>query len=405
MRTVNRYVLNMRVAYLTIKDACKLGPNSEWSGTAYYIGCALERQGIEIDYLGPLQFSPLAKAVKKIKRLFYQGLLKKRYLKDPDPLILKLLSGQAAKKLKKRKYDVVLSATVNPIAYLECDLPIVFWADATFANTANFYPEYSNLCEETLRDGHTMEQLSIEKCSSAVYSSEWAAQAAKEVYGANPAKVKVLEFGANLDNSYSLVEVKSLIAARSKEKCRLLFLGKDWVRKGGDKALEVVKLLNESGQEAELIVVGCTQTGSAPMPSYVHNVGFISKLSSEGRKELSDLIASSHFLILPTVADCSPIVFCEACSLGVPCISTEVGGIPTIVKDNINGMKFPLEASAEEYCQFISDTFSKYSSYEQLAIRAFHEYEQRLNWSVAGQTLKKILADAIALAKTQPKEY
>ena len=384
----------MRVAYITINDAHALGPKSEWSGTAYYIGRALEQRGVEVDYLGPLQFSPLSRAITKIKRLFYQNFRNKKYLKDPDPFTLKLLSDQAAQKLKKQKYDVVLSATVNPIAYLKCDLPIVFWADATFANTANFYPEYSNLCKETIENGHIMEQLSIQKCRSAVYSSEWAAQAAKNTYGADPAKVNVLEFGANLDNSYSLTEVKSLVDARPKEKCRLLILGKDWIRKGGNKALEVTKLLNESGLKAELLVVGCSQISSVPLPSYVKNIGFISKLSDDGRKQLSELIASSHFLILPTIADCSPIVFCEACSLGVPCISTDVGGIPSIIKDNINGMKFSLEAPAEQYCEFISATYSNYVTYKKLAISAFHEYEERLNWLVAGKALEKILADA-----------
>ena len=389
----------MEIAYVTIKNSQHLGRNTEWSGTGYYIASSLEDQGIDISYLGPLAASNLSKVVRKSKRFFYKNFKDQLYIKDTDPLVLKDLSRQVAKKLKHSQAKVILSATVNPIAYLEYDLPIVFWADATFVNTAEFYPEYSSLCHEATENGHLMERLALEKCKFAIYSSDWAAKAAINYYGADPEKVKVINFGANLDNRNSLEETKTLIETRPTDKCKLLFLGKDWFRKGGSTALEVAKTLNSEGLETELTIVGCKPTDLEPtVPEYLKLLGFISKFSKEGKEELTNLIASSHFLILPTIADCSPIVLSEACSLGVPCITTDVGGIPSIIKNNVNGMKFRVDTPISEYCSFIRNIFTHYSDYRNLSLSTFHEYESRLNWSAAAKSLKQLLCEAASVA-------
>lgn len=385
----------MKVAYVTIKDARNLGSYTEWSGTGYYIARSLEQQGVEVDYLGPLADRISSRIVRKSKRLFYRYSRNKLYLKDTDPFVLKNLSNQVSRQLKAKQYDVVLSATVNPIAYLESEVPIVFWADATFVNTAEFYPEYSNLCDETIKNGHTMERQALEGCKFAIYSSEWAAQAAINYYKADSSKIRVVNFGANLDSQNSLEETQALIEARPKDKCKLLFLGKDWFRKGGSVAFEVAKALNASGLNTELTIVGCQPIDVNPLPEYVKTLGFISKFSDLGREKLANLIGSSHFLILPTIADCSPIVLSEACSLGVPCISTTVGGIPSIIKNGVNGQLFSTDSPIESYVKYITNLFAHYSEYHSLALSSFEEYRLRLNWITSGNNLKLILKQAI----------
>ncbi len=375
----------MKLAYITPYDARDV---KQWSGTGYYIAQSLN-QTYPLEYLGPLKDRFVLKAIRKYKR-HYHELFQKRYLIDPEPLILKSYASQIVRKLARADADVVFSATTNPIAYLDCKQPIVFWADATFAGLLNFYPHYSNLCEETIQDWHLMEQLALRNSRLAIYSSDWAAQSAINYYKADPDKVKVVPFGANIESEYSLGEVKDLIEARPTKQCKLLFLGVDWVRKGGNVAFEVAKALNQSGLNTELTVVGCQPPVDA-LPDFVKPLGFISKSTAEGKARISKLISESHFLILPSLADCSPIVFCEASSLGLPCLSTTVGGIPTIVKDDINGKLFSRTADISEYCDYITNLFADYAAYQQLALSAFHEYQSRLNWTVAGQTVRHLL--------------
>ncbi len=381
----------MKLGYVTAFDASDI---KQWSGTGYYIGQSLKNQSIPLEYIGPLKDRLTLSLVRKSKRHYYE-LFHKKYLRDPEPLILKDYAKQVQKKLSNIKADIIFSATTNPIAYLECEQPIIYWADATFAGIQNFYPHYSNLCDETIKNWHLMETLAIQKSKLAIYSSEWAAKTAIEHYNAEPSKVKVVPFGANIESSKTLEEIKYSIEYRPTDRCKLLFLGVDWFRKGGDVAFKVAKSLNASGLSTELTVVGCQPIIDEPLPEFVKPLGFISKYKKEGKEKISQLISESHFIILPSMADCSPIVMCEANSLGVPCITTKVGGIPTIIKDNKNGKLFDLNVNISEYCNYITNLFANYSEYKKLALSAFNEYEFRLNWNVSGRTVKNLLMECL----------
>lgn len=387
----------MKIAYTTTYNAQKLGGISvnEWSGTGYYIAQSIKQQSLEtIEYVGPLKDRLMWRGVVKLKRRYHE-LFQKNYVKTTEPLILKDYANQVYRKIANSKADLVFSATINPIAYLECKQPIVFWADATFANLIDFYPQYSNLCKESIENGHEMERHALQKSKLAIYSSDWAAQTAIEYYKADPAKVKVVPFGANIESSKTLYEIKDLIEARPSNQCKLLFLGVDWFRKGGDVALKVAQELNNLGLNTELTVVGSQPVVEGSLPSFVKPLGFISKSTNEGKEKIYKLIAESHFLILPSIADCSPIVLCEANSLGVPCISTKIGGIPTIIKADINGRLFEKDADIGEYCTYIYSLFLNYKSYKEIALSAFNEYLSRLNWSVAGREAKNILSEVV----------
>ena len=182
---------------------------------------------------------------------------------------------------------------------------------------------------------------------------------------------------------------------RPSNKCKLLFLGVDWLRKGGDVALKVAEELNKSGLETELTIVGCNPIINKPLLNFVKTLGFISKKTKKGRSEINNLLAKSHFLILPSRAEAFGIVFCEASSFGVPVITTNVGGITTAVKDGFNGKTFSKDASIEEYCTYIFNLWFNYSEYKKLALSSFNEYQSRLNWTIAGKNVKKILEDTI----------
>ena len=384
----------MKLAYVTTYDSTKLTGSDEWSGTGYYIARALSWQSIELNYVGPLQDLPCLKATRKLKRHYYQFLHQKRYEKNSDRQTLKNYARQVKQKLTDRD-SVVFSATVDPIAYLECDRPIAFWADATFAGIADFYPQYSNLHPDVVEDWHRMERSALERCQLAIYSSDWAAKSAIEYYHADPDKVKVVPFGANISSELNFAQVKDAIEARPANVCKLLFIGVEWLRKGGDVAYAVAKQLNKSGLETELTVVGCQPEIEEAIPEYVKPLGFIKKSTPEGKERLNQLILESHFLILPSIADCTPMVFPEANSLGVPCLSTKVGGIPSVIHDDENGKLFAPDADVSEYCNYIKDLFSNYPRYKELAYASFNAYQSRLNWRSAGKKVEQLLSEII----------
>lgn len=360
---------------------------------------SLKNQGIAVRFIGPLS-SKYSLPLKVTKSLLYNRLLRgKKYCRARDRILLKDYARQISRKLGQMD-DVGIvfspqSPGSQPVAYLDCKQPIVIWTDATFAAALSFYPDYTNLCKETVRDGIANERAALERCSITIYSSDWAAQTAVDNYNTDPSKVRVVPYGPSLELNGELKNTRAIIDSKRRDKCKLLFFGVQWYRKGGDVALQVAAELNKTGLETELTVVGCGPVTKESFPRFVKFTGYINKRESGGIKKLSQLLCQSHFLILPTRADCTPVVFSEACSVGLPCISTKVGGIPTIIRDNVNGRMFRKDCDIGEYCNYIYELFTNWGAYRNLALSSFNEYQSRLNWSVAGAKVKQLMMELL----------
>lgn len=375
----------MKLAYVTAYDA---DDRSKWSGLGYYLAHALKAQSHTVEQIGSLRVSQPWKVWAK--KQLYTRMLHQRYLPDREPGVVKGYAQQASRRLSRLAIDVVFSPGTVPIAYLESEHPIVVWTDSTFAGMVDFYPEFTNLCAESLKNGTALEAAALARAALVVYSSEWAAQTARLAYGITPAKLHVVPFGANIEVAPTLEDVRRIVAARSQSVCKLLFFGIGWARKGGDIAVEVARELNAAGLPTELLVVGSRPRQPTPPFVRYQTIGIASPTRLE---QLSAVMAESHFLLLPTRADCTPVVFSEANAFGVPCLATRVGGIESIIRDGVNGATFPRDATVASYCDYISTRFADWRGYTELALASFREYQTRLNWDVAGRAVSELLAN------------
>jgi glycosyltransferase involved in cell wall biosynthesis len=374
----------LRIAYITTYDSSDI---HNWSGSGTFIRRTLESSGFQIFPIGNLR--EINSFFYKVKTFFISRVLRKRYHRIREPKLLKNFASQVEKKLETQDFDVVFCPGTSPITYLQTDKPIVVWLDSTFACGINFYPYYTNLCNETLRKGNQTTQLALSKCKLVIFSSEWAARKTLDSYSIEPEKVKVVPFGANIVCNRDEQDIKNLLKIKNFKVCKLLFLGVDWFRKGGDTAVKVAELLNERNYQTELHIVGCRPEGR--VPEFVKQHGFISKTTDEGRLALDKLMSESHFLILPSRAESYGIVFAEASSFGLPSLATNVGGITTAIHDGKNGKTFPLDAEPTLYCDYIEGLLNSKAEYEKLAYSSFKEYKERLNWEVSGKKVKELI--------------
>lgn len=379
----------MRIAYVTVEDSFDV---HQWSGSLTHVRRALEHAGAVVDpVIGNLRPGLIAEVAVPMRLAWHRRFSAGRYLPPVDPILLRSYAATVEARLATSTADLIFSPGSRPVAYLRSSKPIVFWSDGTFAGMVDFYSEYTGLSSAALAAGHRAEREALDRARLALFTSEWAAQSAIEAYGADPAKVKVVPFGANLDHQRSRKDLEAILVAREARVLRLLFPAVDWERKGGDLAVAVLQRLQACGVAAELHLVGCQPPG--PLPPGVIAHGFLSKREASGRQALDQLFRQAHLLLLPTRADCVPVVLAEACSYGVPCLTTAVGGIPTAVRDGRNGWALPLSAPAEAYVERILPLVQDPAAYHQLARGAFEEYEQRLNWSVAGQQVMELLQE------------
>jgi glycosyltransferase involved in cell wall biosynthesis len=374
----------LRIAYVTAHSVSDI---KAWSGLVYYIHKALEASGIQIHTID--KFAGGNSLTSIAKKLLYEKVLLKKYLLGRDPALLRSYATQVERALASLECDLVFSPGTLPIAYLQTDKPIVFWTDASFAGMVDAYPGYTNLSRKSIRCGNETERTALSSCSLAIYSSEWAASTAVQNYGVDPRKIAVVPFGANTDGHRTTGDIARITEAKKFDVCKLLFVGCDWVRKRGDFVLAVTELLNRSGVKTELNIVGCTPFADTADHVKVH--GFVSKETEQGRRKLDRLFSESHFLILPSRAECYGLVLAEASSYGLPCVASNVGGISTVIRQGANGVMFSVEEGAHKYCEHIQSVFSSRSDYEKLALSSFQEFSQRLNWAVAGKRVHDLI--------------
>lgn len=375
----------MKLAYVTTFEPLDM---MSWSGISYHLAKSLENESISLEYIGPLQFN--SSLLIDFKTRLYRKIFKKDHLPWVEPTILKKYAQQVSDILASCDVDIIFSLGTSQIAYLESKKPIVYMWDCTFSGQSN-YPIFNNLSAESIRLGNRMEQLALDKCRLAIFSSEWAYKTAINNYDVDKNKIKIVSLGANLVCNRSINDVINIINSRSHEKCNLLFIGIDWFRKGGEITYKVAKKLNSLGLETTLTIIGCQPLIDETLPPFVKTLGYINKFASSGLQTIEKLLAESHFLIMPSLAESYGIVFCEASSFGTPSLATNVGGIPTAVKDGINGKLFSKDADVTEYCEYILNLFQDYSQYKSLALSSFQEYQSRLNWPVTAKAIKELL--------------
>jgi len=378
----------MKITYFTNYNASDI---HNWSGNGYYIANTLEKQNNDLEYLNCLDIKE--DIYYKIKRRSLK-LLRKNYSYYRTINYVRKISEQSIVKINKDS-DIIFSPGSRTLALLKTDKPKVIYTDACFAGLLDFYADYSNFTKDLIKEGHFLEQTSLDSASLILYSSEWAAETAIKYYNINPEKIKVVPFGANIENGRTQPDIEKMVSTRSRSTCHLLFVGVDWVRKGGNIALEAANILNKEGLKTQLHLVGVPKLNMDKMPKFVINHGYISKSTKEGQEVLNKLYSQSHFLIVPSRAEAYGLVFAEASSYGVPSLATAVGGIPTVVRNDINGKTFPLFCNASEYANYILSVYKDIDTYQNLAFSSFNEFEKRLNWNVAGETIQKHLLNLL----------
>lgn len=394
----------MKVAYVTAYDVSNV---RKVNGAGQYIAECLRDQSISLEHIN-VQHAPavyLARALLKAGELLHRRLHATTYVSTRSRLLARVYARQVEARLRTSDADLIFSPICPgslPTSYVKSQLPIVIWTDATFAGLLNFYPGFTNLAPRTIADGLANERAALERCRLAIFSSEWAARTAVEHHGMARANIAVVPFGPYMRDLPDLADVRRLVEARSTSRCRLLFMGRDWHRKGGDIALETVRELRARGVEAELTIAGGTPTTDAPLPDYVRALGFLSKADQQGRQTIRRLYAESHFLLIPSRADCAPAAVREASAYGVPSVASDVGGLDTLVRDGSNGQVFPTGTAATAYADYIAGVFGDAARYRRLALASFAEYEARLSWASAGRSVKELLSEVISERAAPP---
>ena len=358
-----------------------------WSGIPFYLSIFLEsifgKDNITFISI-PLKRNTLS----YIKGFYFNRVLKKTYLSDFDAAVVSA-NYKTFEGIRNGGYDLIITFQFFIIPNLKNEKSkIIFWSDATFDNLLNFYGYVSNLPSLETKRIHQLQKDALEISDQVILSSQWAIDSAVNKYQTAKKKLKLIPFTSNLSSFPDFDELYNIVESRSRDIVRLLFIGVDWKRKGGDEAVEVLNGLNNRGMKAILYVIGTDVPLKYKENENILPLGFINKTLADGEKKLIRLLRECTFLILPTKADCTPVVFSEAGSYGLPVITTNVGGITSIVINNTNGHYFEPKDFVEKAIAFIENNQNASQGYGTLCINSYKHYRDVLSLNTLEKNFK-----------------
>lgn len=346
-----------------------------WSGTSYYTYQEiLKNNEVEIfQFKWPWLLRESLTTQKSFNRRLFKRQTAVEFLKA----YAKYFSKQLTKELRNRPVDVLFVSASSPlIAYVETDIPIIYMTDATFQQLQSYYPHFSNLARYNIRQGIELDKKAFINASHCMLASDWNKNSAIKDYEIGNNKISVVPCGANLD----LIPAKADLDVKATGQCRLLFLGVEWERKGGDIALETFKLLQQKGIDPHLHIIGCVPPHALSQEKNITIIPFLDKNNPDEFQKLHAIFLQTDFLLLPTLAECAGVVFSEASAYAIPSITTDTGGVTTYVRNGINGFTIPLQAGAEAYADKISGLISDKETMTRLKLSARKFYEENLDW-------------------------
>jgi L-malate glycosyltransferase len=122
----------------------------------------------------------------------------------------------------------------------------------------------------------------------------------------------------------------------------LLFVGNLLKRKGIEVLLRAFPVIKKTHPNCILKVIG---GGSPEYLSYLKNMAIklgindhIIWYGSLSSIEIAEELTKTSIFVLPTFIDNSPNSLAEAMAVGVPCIASDIGGVPSMIKDGYDGM-------------------------------------------------------------------
>lgn len=288
--------------------------------------------------------------------------------------------------------DVIAAFFCMPVlSHLKADKPIIYFSDATYPAMIDYY--FHNRLTFNNRQGSKLERKAMDNADAIILSSQWAEASAVYDLKQQKEKVHVIEYGANVDE-------KDIIGVAVKEMTpntlRLLFLGVDWIRKGGQIAIDAVKWLNENGINATLDIVGIRDLDiyKESFP-FIKNHGFLNKNNERDYNKLVEILKNTDAMLLPTKAECAGIAFAEASANGLPVFTHQTGGVGNYVIDGINGYKLPLGSTGEDFGRCIKNALLN-GEISSMSDTARQLYSEKLNWNCWGKKVSEVIKNIVS---------
>jgi glycosyltransferase involved in cell wall biosynthesis len=169
----------------------------------------------------------------------------------------------------------------------------------------------------------------------------------------------------------------------------LLFIGKDFERKGGAVLLEAFPLVRKQIPNARLHVVGPLSVTQG-LSEGVVIVGRV-----DDRARMRELVQGASVFVLPTLHDSFGFVFLEAMSMGLPCVGTRLFAIPEIIEDKVTGLIVD-PGDPEQLAEAVVAILRDPAAAQEMGRLGRTRVESQFQWQNVGLAMGQALAERVA---------
>lgn len=226
------------------------------------------------------------------------------------------------------RYDLIVQLhTLFAPGDLGAARPYVLHTDNTYLLSERFFPQWAPLRGRARDAWVALERATYRRAAFLFPRSEFLRRSLIDDYGCDPARVVRVGGGANF--------APAPLAGKRYDRQVALFVGSDFARKGGLTLLGAWQEVRRALPAAELWVVGPKRPLAPPQPG-VRWLGFVA-----GRVELARLYAEATLFVMPSLFEPWGHAFFEAMASGLPCVGSDHGATPEIVRHGATGLLVP----------------------------------------------------------------
>jgi len=219
----------------------------------------------------------------------------------------------------------------------------------------------------------------FESCEGIFVNSRWTKRSIVNDYGIDEDKVHVVGVGVSLP--------LNTLPRKKGESHNILFIGRDWVRKGGPMLVEALSLVRRKFADATLTVIGCSPH---VRDSSVEVLGTLNKKVESQRRRIESALANAGVLCVPSLLEPYGICFLEAQLYRVPPITYIGEGRDDAIKDGVTGILLR-ERTPEALSEAIVELFSNPDKARKMG-EAGHEYvTNNLTWDHVAQRVLSVM--------------
>lgn len=218
--------------------------------------------------------------------------------------------------------------------------------------------------------------------------STYAADSISRDFGYPRDKITPFGYGAGM----SLGETTELTIERFNA-ANILFVGRDWERKGGPLVHAAWRRVREKIPHSTLTIIG-PRTAPISGPG-VRFVGYLDKTKLSDRLLLLEEYASASVFCMPTHCEPWGLVFSEAAATGTPIVSFREWSLPDIVEQGITG-HLVVEHDADSLAEGLLNVLRDPQRALAMGLAARRRTEEVLNWPRAvDRLLTRVLPGSI----------